>query len=110
MCSDVTQPWQPTAESGPIRVKRPGSTRLEQAVEAALALEVASLDAHSPSFDLYSASDFPTIGRRSLRHVGDGLESMLDLQPRPEFSEAHLIGLTKAAELPTSSGRRCSAR
>jgi hypothetical protein len=41
---------------GPIRVRRPGSTRLEQAVEAALAVEVANPDAHSLSFDLYSAS------------------------------------------------------
>jgi hypothetical protein len=37
-----------------------------------------------------TAHPLPTIGRRSPRHVGDGLESMLDLQPLPEFSGAHV--------------------
>lgn len=41
------------------------------------------------------------------------VETLLDPQPRPESSRAHvkdLLALTPAADLLTSSGHRCSAR
>jgi hypothetical protein len=69
---------------GLVRVKRPGST--DQAVEAALAVEVASSDAHSLSFDPYSASAFqPSADARFVMLVM-AFGSLLYLQPRPEFS------------------------
>jgi hypothetical protein len=64
------------------------ATRLEQAVEAALTVEVASPIVHSLSFDLYSASAFPTIDRRSLHMLVMAVETLLELQPRPESFRA----------------------
>jgi hypothetical protein len=56
-------------------------TRLEQAVEAALTLEVASPRAHSLSFDLYSASAFqPSTDARFILLVM-AVETLLDPQP-----------------------------
>lgn len=81
------------------------ATRLDQAVEAALSIEVASPAAHSLSFDLYSASAFqPSTDARFIMLVM-AVETLLDPQPRPESSRAHvehLIGLTQAADLPDS--------
>jgi hypothetical protein len=81
------------------------ATRLDQAVEAALTVEVASPSAHNLSFDLYSASAFqPSTDARFVMLVM-AVETLLDPQPRPESSLAHvehLIALTQAADLPDS--------
>jgi hypothetical protein len=81
------------------------ATRLEQAVEAALSVELASPAAHSLSFDLYSASAFqPSTDARFIMLVM-AVETLLDPQPRPEASRGHvehLIELTQAADLSAS--------
>jgi hypothetical protein len=81
------------------------ATRLEQAVEAALTVEVALPAVHSLSFDLYSASAIqPSTDARFIMLVM-AVETLLDPKPRPKSSRAHvehLIELTQAAELPES--------
>jgi hypothetical protein len=74
------------------------ATRLEQAVEAALAIEVPS--PAPPVFDLYSASAFqPSADARFVMLVM-AVESMLDLQPRPE--EVVAAGLAAVAAVPVN--------
>jgi hypothetical protein len=81
------------------------ATRLEQAVEAALTVEVVSPAVHSLSFDLYSASAFQPSTDARLIMLVMAVETLLDPKPRPESSRAHvehLIGLTEATDLPDS--------
>jgi hypothetical protein len=64
------------------------ATRLEQAVEAALTVEVASPAVHSLAFDLYSASAFQPSTDARLIMLVMAVETLLDPKPRPESSRA----------------------